>query len=332
MKRRTLLQFTSALLAVPRAVAQPGGKVHRVGFVATTSPLAEISGADPANPFVRAFVHGLRDLGYVQGKNLALEMRTLEGKSERLEAVIADLVRLKTDVVFLPTRILVERAQKVAPNLPIVGLFAASNLVRDGLVQSLGRPGGMITGLSIDVDEQLEAKRLELLREIAPQATRIAYVGLREEWESPHILNMRAAAARLGVTMVHMATRESDFEAAFARLRSAQADAIMIERSPRAYGRRREIGQLARASGLPTSCSQSELVDEGCLMSYSNDNVDWGRRVSAYVDKILKGAKPGDLAIEAPTKFALTINARAAKALGIAIPQSILLRADRVIE
>lgn len=336
MKRRTVLRLAGAMviapLAAPSLDAQPSGKVYRVGFVATTSALAEISGPDPANPFVRAFVHGLRDLGYVQGKNLALEMRSLEGKPERLEAFIADFVRLKTDVVFLPTSLLVARAQKIAPNMPIVGLVVASNLVSAGLVQSLGRPGGTVTGLTIDVDEHVEAKRLELLLELTPRATRIAYVGLREEWERPYVLNIRAAAQRLGVTMVHVETGDGDFASAFLRLRHEQANAVMVERSPRAYGRRREIGQLALASGLPSSCAQGELVEQGCLMSYGTDNVDLGRRASVYVDKILKGAKPGDLAIEAPTKFELMINAKTAKALGITIPQSIGLRADRVID
>ena len=323
------------MFAAPRLAfgqAQRGGTVHRVGFVATTSPLAEMSGPDPANPFARAFVHGLRDLGYVQGTNLALEIRTLEGKAERFEAVVADLVRLKTDVIFLPTSLLVVRAQKVAPQMPIVGLVVPSYLISSGLVQSMARPGGTITGLSIDVDEQLEAKRLELLLELMPPASRIAYLGLREEWERPHVHNMRAAAQRLGATVVHLDTGQGDFASAFSRLKREQANAFIVERSPRSYGRRHEIGRLALASGLPGSCAASEIVEQGCLMSYAPDTLDWGRRAAVYVDRILKGAKPGDLAIEAPAKFELTINAKTARALGITIPQSLLLRADRVIE
>lgn len=320
------------LFAPSTVFAQPGLKIHRVGFIATTSPLSEISGPDPANPFTRAFVHALRDLGYVQGRNLVLEMRTLEGKPERLESVVAELVGLKSDVLFLPTGTFVERAHKVAPSTPMVALFVASNLLGAGVVQSRARPGGMVTGVSLDVEEELEAKRLELLRELAPRATRIAYLGLPEEWDRPHILRMRAGAQRLGLTIVHLETEPGDFRSAFARLTHERVHAYMVERSPRAYGRRHQIGQLALASGLPGSCGASELVEEGCLMSYSNSITDQGRQVAAYVDKILKGAKPGDLAIEAPTKIELVINARAAKALGIAIPQSLRLRADRVIE
>jgi putative tryptophan/tyrosine transport system substrate-binding protein len=236
VKRRTVLQLAAGMLIAPGVRGQHAAKVHRVGFVATTSPLAEISGPDPANPFARAFVHGLRDLGYVQGNNLALEMRTLEGKPERPEAVVADLAQLKTDVIFLPTSLLAVRAQKVAPQMPIVGLVVPSYLISSGVAQSVARPGGTITGLSIDVDEQLEAKRLELLLEIMPGASRIAYLGLREEWERRHVQNMRAVAQRLGATVVHMDTGQGDFAAAFSRLKHEQVNAYMVERSPRAYG------------------------------------------------------------------------------------------------
>jgi putative ABC transport system substrate-binding protein len=321
------------MLFAPSAVfAQPTLKMHRVGFIAATSPLSEISGPDPANRFARAFVHGLRDLGYVQGKNLVLEMRTLEGKPERLEAFMADFVRLKTEVVFLPSSLLVPRAHAAAPSLPLVGLFNANHLVSVGLAQSMARPGGMITGLSLDVDEDLEAKRVELFLEVAPGANRIAFVGVREEWQRPHAVKMRAAAERRGRTMVLVEPGPADFASAFSRLKQERADAYMVERSPRAYGHGREIGRLALASGLPGSCGFAELVEHGCLMSYSPDNNDLARRLSAYVDKILKGTKPGELPIEAPTKFDLVINAKTARALGIAIPQPILLRADRVIE
>jgi len=332
MKRRSFLAALAAGFAVRDARAQSATKVHRVGFVATTSPLAEISGADPANPFTRAFVHGLRDLGYVQGGNLVIEMRTLEGKPERLEGFMADFLRLKTEVVFLPSSLLVPRAHKAAPALPIVGLVNAAHLIGAGLARSMGRPGGAITGVSLDFDEDLEAKRVELFLELAPRAKRIAFIGLREEWERPYAAKMRAAAERAGRTMVHVESGQGNFAAAFSQLKQEQADAFMVERSPRAYGRRHEIGRLAQASGLPGSCSQVELVEQGCLMSYSADNNDLARRLAGYVDKILKGAKPGDLPIEAPTKFELTINARTAQSLGLAIPQSMLLRTDRVID
>ena len=190
----------------------------------------------------------------------------------------------------------------------------------------------MITVVSLDVDENLEAKRVELFLELAPAVKRIAFIGMQEEWARPYAANMRAVAQRMGRTMIHLESGAADYAAAFSRINEARADAFVIERSPRAYGRRREIGRLALASGLPGACSQAELVEEGCLMSYSTDNNDLARRVSAYVDKILKGTKPGDLQIEAPTKFELVINGRAARTLGLTIPPSLRLRTDRVIE
>jgi putative ABC transport system substrate-binding protein len=332
MKRREVLCGILALAVAPRAAAQPAGKIHRVGFVATTGALAEISGLDPVSPFMRAFVHGLRDLGYVQGKNLVLEMRTLEGRPERLEGFMAEFVHLKTEIVVLPTSLLVARAHKAAPALPIVGIVGADHLISTGLAQTMGRPGGTITGLSLDVDDNLEAKRLELLLELAPHAKRIAWLGEREQWERPYVLMMRATAERLNRIVIHVETGQGDFASAFSRLKQAAVDAFMVERTPIAYARRREIGRLALASRLPGSCGAAELAEEGCLMSYNPDLNDLARRLSGYVDKILKGAKPGDLPIEAPTKFDLVINAKTAKALGIAIPQSMAFRADRVIQ
>ena len=332
MKRRQVLWGTLALLVAPRVGAQPAGNVHRVGFIATTGALAEISGPEPVSPFMRAFVHGLRDLGYVQGKNLVLEMRTLEGRPERLEGFMAEFVQLKTEIVVLPTSSLVARAHKAAPTLPIVGIVSADHVISTGLAQSMGRPAGAITGVSLDVDDNLEAKRLELLLELVPRAKRIAWLGEREQWERPYVLMMRATAERLSRIVIHVETGQGDFASAFSRLKQSAVDAFMVERTPIAYARRREIGRLALASRLPGSCGAAELAEEGCLMSYNPDLNDLARRLSGYVDKILKGTKPGDLPIEAPTKFDLVINAKTAKALGIAIPQSMVFRADRVIE
>ena len=331
MKRRAVVKLACALAVAPRfAFGQT--RVHRVGFIATTSPLTELTGPDPANPFTRHFVHGLRDLGYVQGKNLALEMRSLEGKPERLEAFMADFVRLKTEVVFVPTSLLAARAHKLAPKMPLVGLVSAVHLMGEGLAQSAGRPGGTITGVSLDVGEELEAKRVEVFLEFVPRSKRIAFIGLGEEWDRPYNVKMRRRAEQLGRTIIHLESGLGDFASAFARLKSERADAFMVERTPRAYGRREEIGRLTVASGLPGSCGHAELVEQGCLMSYAADNNALARRLSEYVDKILKGAKPGDLPIEAPTKFELTINAKTARALGLEIPQSIRMRVDRVVE
>ena len=331
MKRRDALITLAAWSAAPAAFAQPAQKMHRVGFIATISPPAEISGPDPANPFARAFVHALRDLGYVAGRNLQLEMRSLEGKLERLEGFVEELARLKCEVVFIPSPILVLRAQKVARELPIVTL-AGPDLVAAGAIKSFARPGGSVTGPSMAVEDAVEGKRLELLVELVPGAKRIAYIGRWEEWGNPYTLTIQAAAKHIGIDLVRLDSGYGDFAPAFARLREERVHAVMIEPTTRAYGRRAEVGALAAASGLPTSCAQGELVDHGCLMSYGPDYSDVSKRVAGYVVKILKGAKPGDLPVEAPTKFCLAINLKTAKALGISIPQPILLRTCRVIE
>ena len=322
-----LLLFSLALAVT----AQPVQKLHRVGFIATISPLAEITGPDPVNPFARTFVHALRDLGYVGGRNLALEMRSLEGKPERLEPIVAELARLRAEVIFIPSPALVPRAMKVAPEMPIVALVGV-DLLAAKVIQSLARPGGKVTGPSLDLADEVEGKRLELLLELAPHAKRLAYLGAREEWSRPYVLNVRAAAKRLGITLVLVDSGYGNFAPAFARLREEQVHGIIVERSTRAYGHRSEVGALAAASGLPSSCGQGELVEHGCLMSYAVDSADLGRRAAGYVARILKGAKPGELAIEAPTKFELMINLKTAKALGLSIPQPLLLRVSRVIE
>lgn len=331
MRRHRLIAGLVAFFMALAVSAQSVPKMHRVGFIATISPLAEITGPDPVNPFTRSFVHELRDQGYVAGRNLELQMRSLEGKPERLEGLVAELARLKVQAVFIPSPILVLRAQKVAPDLPIVSLVGP-DLLAAGAIKSFAHPAGTVTGPSLAVEDAVEGKRLELLVELVPSAKRIAYIGRREEWGNPYTLAVQAAAKRMGIDLVQVDSGYGDFGPAFARLREDGVHAIMVEPSARAYGRRAEIGALAAASRWPTSCSQGELVDHGCLMSYGADNSDVGRRVAGYVVKILKGAKPGDLPIESPTKFELTLNLKTAGALGIAIPQPVLLRATRVVK
>lgn len=320
-----------ALVAPQASFAQSTQNIRRVGFIATISPVAELAGPEPANPFNRGFLHGLREHGYVAGRNVQLELRSLEGKPERLEPLVAEFVRLKVEVVFIPSPLLVGRAHKAAPHMPIVTLVGP-DLLATGQVRSHARPAGNVTGPMPDVEDDVEYKRLELLLELAPRAKRVAYIGTEAEWSRRYVLNVRAAAKRLGLDFIHVDSGYGDFAPAFARVRQERFDALVVERSSRAYGRRQEVGALAAKSGMPSSCSQGELVEHGCLMSYGPDVPDLGRRAGGYVAKILKGAKPGELPVEAPTKHELTINLRTAKALGIAIPQAVLLRATRVIE
>jgi putative ABC transport system substrate-binding protein len=318
------------LLGVTSALAQPA-KVARVGFIATTSPLAEIAGPNRSNAYVRVFVESLRDHGYVEGRNLVLDMRTLAGKPELLDGFITDFVRQKTDVIYVSTTPLVLRTLRSSGATPIVALIAA-DLLGTEVVKTLAHPGGTVTGPAADVDAEIEAKRLQMFLQLAPKTRRVAYIGLRDDWERLYAQRVRAAARDLGVDLVLFESQYSDFADAFARLRSEDVNAVFVGRSARAYGRRQQIGELAAASGVPSCCSHREIAEHGCLFAYGADNLDLARRAASYVARILKGAKPGDLPIEAPVKFELVINMKTARALGIAIPQSILVRADRVIE
>jgi putative ABC transport system substrate-binding protein len=319
-----------ALAGALSAYAQPAAKLHRVGMVFTITPMTDVSGPDPVNPAMRAFLHGLRDLGYAEGRNLILERRSLEGEPDRIDQIVRDFVRLKADVIFIPHSPMLPRVRGLAATIPIVA-FIDTDLVGTALVESFARPGGNITGLST-FREDVEAKGLELLREIVPGASRLAYVGTRQEWERPSLDHLRAAARRLGVAIFHAEITPPDLAFGFKRARIQEAQMLIVERSTYAFGRRREIGELAVASGVPTLCAYSEMVAHGCLMSYGAEVSDLMRRSAGYVDKILKGAKPGELPIEQPVKLELVINLRTAKVLGVAMSSSMLLRADRVIE
>jgi len=329
MSRR---RFVSALalgtFAPGIVLAQTTAKVHRVAFIATLSPVQELN---PRNPAVRAFVSRLRELGYVEGRNLVLDMRSLEGGYERAPELLADVVRLKPDVIFSATQVILERWPGATGNVPVVTL-ASWSIVETGLARSLARPGGTITGQLYDIESGIEAKRLELLRELVPQAKRVAFLADSVTWDSPEGKQVRAAAQRLGVTLVNAAYKGTDIQAAFAAIEREAPDAVFIAAGPMNYGNRQKIGDFVSARRLPCAGGIREMVEYGCLMSYGVDVGDMMRRAASSVAKILAGAKPGDLPVEQPTKFNFVINVKAARAIGIKIPQSILMRADRVIE
>jgi putative ABC transport system substrate-binding protein len=329
--RGTLAAALCAALACAAPAQAQRGKVYRVAFIATTSPLSVLTGSDPVNPAIRAFVHRLRDLGYVDGRNLVLDVRTLEGRPERIEEVVADVVRLKPDVIFASSQNIVERSLKLTADVPIV-MLAAGAVVETGLVQSLARPGGTITGLLVDVDVGVEAKRLEMLREIMPKVRRVAYLGPQIAWGSAWLNHVSAAAQRLGLDFFNAGYKGGDFDGAAALLARDRPEAVFVPTGPSSYAHREQIGRFVVANRIACVSAHSEIAEHGCLMSYGVNTNDLLRRAAGYVAKILEGAKPGDLPIEQPTTFELVINAKTAKALGLTIPQSILLRADRVIE
>ena len=323
-----------SLVAAPIIVgAQQAGKVHRVSIILTTSPVAEMSGPEPAHPLIRTFAHALRTLGYVEGQNLILERRSAEGQFERFPGIVADLVRLQSDVIVTVGTPMTQRAKEATTTVPIV-FVGGFDPVASGIVQSLARPGGNVTGFAFFIDPEIHAKRLQLLKEAVPKISRVAFLGLKSEWEDPVGNRLQAAAQALGLTLFLAEHTATEYSEAFATVTRRRADALLVSSAPSnyAYANRRLVVDFTIRHRLPSIHAYRESVELGGLMEYAADNHDLFRRAAGYVDKILKGTKPADLPVEQPTKFELVINNRTAKALGLTIPQSVLLRADQVIE
>src|SRR5262245_30442942 len=335
MNRRAFVTGLGAMLAAPLgAGAQQVGKVYRVGIIATTSPVSEMAGPEPVHPSIRAFVQGLRSLGYVEGQNLILERRSAEGRFERFGDIVAELVRLKTDVLVATGDLLPRAAMAITTTVPI-GMATAEDPVGAGLVQSLARPGGNVTGLMLVVGPEIEGKRLEIFREALPGMSRVAYLGSKEEkdWEGPWGQSVRTAAQALGVTLVLAEFPARQYADAFAEVTRARAEAVFVSPSLLAFADRALVVELATRARMPTMFAYRQQVELGGLMSsYGVNVVDNFHRAASFVDRILKGTKPADLPVERPTKFELVINLKTAKALGLTIPQSLLLRADQIIE
>jgi len=327
ISRREFIAVGAGFLATPLAVeAQEPAKVPRIGFLGTN--LA-------ANPHLQeAFRQGLRDLGYVEGRNVVIEYRSAEGKPERFPAVAAELVALKVDVIFAGGTPAALAAKQATRTLPIV-FAGVGDPVTSGLVTSLARPGGNVTGLSV-LAPDLVGKGLELLKQAVPGVSRVAVLwqpgGLGERTEKDMLKEAEVAARALGVRLHYVeAQGPADFERSFSDMTKVRAGALTVLTTPMFISERRRLVDLAAKNRLPTVYLFREFVDAGGLMAYGADLADMFRRAATYVDKILKGAKPGDLPVEQPTKFELVINLKTAKALGLTIPQSLLLRADEVI-
>ena len=314
------------LLAAPLAAeAQAPAKVPRIGFLSARSPTD--------NPyFIEAFRQGLRELGYVEGQNIAIEYRFAEGRPERLPALAAELVRLKVDVIVTGGPPAPEAAKQATGTIPIV-FAVAGDPVAEGLVASLARPGGNITGLA-SIAPEVVGKQLELLKEVAPKVSRVAV--LQNPSNQAHPLRLRqaeGAARALGVQLhIVQARTPPEIDAAFAAMRSQRAGGVLVLRDPLFLAQRTQIAALAAKSRLPAVYGLREEAEAGGLMAYGANVPLMYRRAATYVDKILKGAKPADLPVEQPTKFELVINLKTAKALGLTIPPSLLQRADEVIQ
>ena len=329
MDRRTFLG-TLGLLAAPLSVeAQPAGKVPRIGYLAF-----DLKGGDPRPR--EAFLQGLRDLGHVEGRTFVIEYRDAEGKTERLPGLAAELVALKVDVV-VPTAgtLGTLAAKRATTTLPIV-FPAVGDPVSEGIVSSLARPGGNITGLAV-VSPELIVKSVEMIKQAVPGARRAALLvkpdaapesAIRERVKAAEV-----AAQKLGMKLqVVSAKDQGDFERAFSDMTKARADALTAPVTPLFDLHRQRLVGLAARHRLPAVYTFRTFVEAGGLMSYGPDLLDLFRRAAGHVDKILKGARPGVLPIEQPTKFELVINLKTAKALGLTIPPSLLQRADEIVE
>jgi putative ABC transport system substrate-binding protein len=326
MDRRAFLAGAAGLLAAPLAAeAQPAGKVYRLGIL-SPGAVPEPSAATSPNLVPIA----LRELGYIDGQNLVVERRFAEGRIDRLPALARDLVGLRVDVIVAVSEA-IQAAKDATVTIPIVMGFGF-NPVEQGFVASLARPGGNITGVLYASEGQLVSKRLELLTEAIPRAARIAVLATRESDSSAQLQAAQKAASALGVKLVVVEAQGTDYDRAFAKMVAERADALFVVSSSILNRDRKLIIERAAQYRLPAMYEWREQVEVGGLMSYGSSLVGLSRRVAAYVERILKGAKPAELPVEQPTTFELVINLKTAKALGLAIPRSLLLRADQVIE
>ena len=334
MRRREFMALLgSAVTAWPQAApAQEAGRVYRVGLVFTTAPLPEMVGPDPIIPGARAIIHGLRDLGYIEGRNLVLERRSAEGRFERIPAIAAELVDLRLDAIILGGgNELALEFKRATSTVPIV-MTGSDKPVESGIVASLARPGGNITGFVRSVDSELEAKRLQLLKEAVPTATRVAFLGVKSAWEGPEGTSLRAASKPLGVTLVHAEHTPTDYADAFAQISRERPDALFVGRGTTGNAHRLIVADFAVRSRIPGIFPTREYVDAGGLMSYGENFVDRYRRATGYVHKILTGAKPADLPVQQPIKFEMVLNLKTAKVLGLTMPPVTLAQADELIE
>ncbi len=328
VQRRYFVIAAGTFLAAPLvAVAQQAAKVARLGYLAADRA---------ANPHLQeAFRQGLRELGYVEGRNLVIEYRDAEGKLEKFPALAAELVAFKVDVIVASGTLAALAAKEATRTLPIV-FSPAADPVASGLITSLARPGGNVTGLSLLYSE-LVGKWLEQLKQAIPGVSRVAILwqpgAFGERAEKDMLKGAEVAARALRVQLEFVEARgPENFDRAFSEMTRARADALTVLSSNMFVSERRRLVDLAAKNRLPAMYNVREYVDSGGLIAYGPNLADLYRRAATYVDKILKGANPGDLPVEQPTKFELVINIKTAEALGITIPQSVLGRADQVIQ
>jgi putative ABC transport system substrate-binding protein len=325
--RVLLILFVVALLAVAViAEAQQPKKVPRIGYLSPSDAATESTRAEP----IRL---ALRELGYIEGKNIAIEYRYAEGKLNRFPELAEELVRLKVDIIVVTGDASIRAAKNATKTIPIVMAATGSDPVEAGLIESLARPGGNVTGVTT-LGRELGGKRLELLKEAFSKVAHVAVLnGSVNPATTIELKEVQAAARVLRLTIQPWEVRASDdFENVFAALNKQRPDGLYVTTGGRITANQKRIVGFALKSRLPSVYGRRESVEAGGLMSYGADIADSYRRAATYVDKILKGAKPADLPVEQPTKFELVINLKTAKQIGLTIPQSMLYRADKVIK
>ena len=330
MKRRAFL-LAMPLLAVFGAGAQPPpGKTVRVGVILTTSPVGEMLGPQPVHRAVRDFLNEMHRLGYVEGRNFILERRSAEGKPERFGNLVEELLRLKTDVIVTVGVPLTQTAMKLTTSVPLVFVLTGGDPVAAGLVASLARPGANVTGFLPDAGPEIAGKRLEHLKAAVPAISRVAFIGSSAEWNSAYGRSARSAAQALGVELSLAEPDAQNYTKAFEVIKRERADAVFAGSDPVHFVHGTQIAEFAERERLPDIHA---FRLPGGLMSYTTSASAWTWIQAAnYVDRIVKGAKPGALPVQQPTTFELVINLKKARAIGITIPRSVLVRADRVIE
>lgn len=327
-RRKLLVALGASALTAPFIpFAQEQGKVWRVGVLNLRGRPAALD-----SDYIGAFPRGMRELGYVEGKNLVIEWRFADEKVERLPTLVADLVQLKVDAIVAASVAVVSAAQKATTTIPIV-MVNVGDPVGPGFVISLAHPGGNITGLS-NLSADLGPKHLEMLLSMAPKLSRVAVLVNPDSVNNIKVLeSIQAAGQKRRVTILPAEARTAQkIEQAFARMKRENAGAVIVLNHAIYIAQARQIAELAAKNRLPSVAFNREYAEAGGLMSYGSSNSDSYRRAATYVVKILKGAKPADLPVEQPTKFELIINRKTAKALGLTIPQSLLISAENVIE
>lgn len=333
MDRRVFLAGAAALIVAPLAAeAQDAGKVYRIAIVNPSRPVTDMT--EGGQRYYQVLFSELRRLGYIEGKNLVVERRSGEGRTERYPDLAREVVQLRPDLIYANSAQLVWAFKAATTTIPIVG--TTDDPIASGLVASLARPGGNVTGFSVTAGDEVLGKDLELLREAVPRVSRVAFLLRRAAWEDRYGRVMRATTQRAGLTLIGAPLsdpiQEPEYRRAFATMARERVQALVVSDHAENIAHHRLIVDLAAQSRLPAIYPSRDFADIGGLMVYGFDFADVWLGAARYIDRILKGANPAELPFQQPTKFELVINLKTAKTLGLTIPPSLLFRADRLIE